>query len=347
MSGKGKGKRRGTARDSGGAKRRSGTKEGDNAVAAVSDQPDHSGNASNSKVKDVVDFEAVLISADMQLPPASQSVSAAQNQGTEDVLANVFHSLKSAPGQNVESVRCSGDEIFAHVPKTLRQQICKGEYINLALLLKGGMELKDFCSGGSLKLNTDGGIEMKAKVCKDKIGSVEKWTDAFLIFASVYLTVYPDKAPELLHYMFIIHEAAIRQKGFCWRDYDEQFRIRQSNNLSSWAVINNDLWLRCMQVKDTGVGMEDSSGQFKSYTCHDFNKGVCRWPSPCRYPHTCSTCASPLHGAFACPNKTHSPNSQQTFNLTPFRGRPNSRYQRGRGPRSTGNFGKGAGQRTF
>ena len=169
MSGKGKGKRRGTARDSGGAKRRSGTKEGDNTVIAVSDQQDHSGNASNSKVKDVVDFEAVLKSTDMQLPPALQSISAAQNQGTQDVLANVFHSLKSAPGQNVESVRCNGDEIFAHVPKTLRQQICKWEYINLALLLKGGIELKDFCSGGSLKLNTDGGIEMKQKFAKIRL----------------------------------------------------------------------------------------------------------------------------------------------------------------------------------
>ena len=69
------------------------------------DQLDHSGNASNSKVKDVVDFEAVLKSTDVQLPPTSQSVSEAQNQGTQDVLPNVFHSLQSAPGQNVESVR--------------------------------------------------------------------------------------------------------------------------------------------------------------------------------------------------------------------------------------------------
>ena len=68
MSDKGKGKRRGTVRDLGGAKRRSGTKKGDNTVAAVSDKPDHSGNASNSKVKDVVDFEAVLKSTDMRMP---------------------------------------------------------------------------------------------------------------------------------------------------------------------------------------------------------------------------------------------------------------------------------------
>ena len=30
-----------------------------------------------------------------------------------------------------------------------------------------------------------------------------------------------------------------------------------------------------MQVKDTGLGMGDSSGQVKSYTGHDFNKRVC------------------------------------------------------------------------
>ena len=126
MPGKGKGKRRRTAWDSGGAKRRSGTKEGNNTIDAVSDQPDHSGNASNSKVKDVVDFEAVLKSTNVQLPPASQSVSAAQNQGTQDVLANIFHSLQSALGQNVESVHCSSDEILHTFPKLYANKFVKG-----------------------------------------------------------------------------------------------------------------------------------------------------------------------------------------------------------------------------
>ena len=178
MSSKGKGKRKGTAPDSEGALRCSGTKDGDNTITAVLKQPDNSSNVSKSKVKHFVDFGAVLKSADEQLLPASQSASAAQNRCT----SNIFHSLQSAPGQTVELVHCSGDKTFAHIPKILRQQIFKGEYINLALLLKGGMELKEFCSGGSLKLNTDGGIEMKANVCKEKTGSVEKWTDAFFYF---------------------------------------------------------------------------------------------------------------------------------------------------------------------
>lgn len=78
---------------------------------------------------------------------------------------------------------------------------------------------------GCLKLNADGAIEMKSKVCKEKIPSIEKWTDAFPVYMSIYLTAYPDKAAQLLHYMFVIKEASICQKGFCWHDYDEQFRI--------------------------------------------------------------------------------------------------------------------------
>ena len=88
--------------------------------------------------------------------------------------------------------------------------------MNLALLLKGGMELEDFCNGGALQLNSEGGIEMKTKICKEKIQSVEKWTDAFLIYTAVFLTVHQDKAIELMHYMFLIREAASKQEGsFC------------------------------------------------------------------------------------------------------------------------------------
>ena len=101
-----------------------------------------------------------------------------------------------------------------------------------------------------MQLNSEGGIEMTTKICKEKIQSIEKWTDAFLIYTSVFLTALQDKAIELMHYMFLIREAASKQRGsFCWRDYDEQFRIRQANYPSSWSVINNDLWWHCMQIR--------------------------------------------------------------------------------------------------
>lgn len=343
MSSKGRGKRRGSARSGGRAKKPNLPSAEGRSVGIQPDEPDNAGNPPTN----FVDFEEVLRSADINLTPTHNHET--QHQSQETLIAAV-QTLQSAPGQNVEAIRCSGDEIFAHVPKSLRQQICKGEYINLALLLKGGMELKDFCSGGSLKLNADGAIEMKSKVCKEKIPTIEKWTDAFLIYSSVYLTAYPDKAAQLLHYMFVIREAAARQKGFCWRDYDEQFRIRQANNLSSWSVINNDLWWRCMQVRETSAGTGDNTVSPKLYTCNDFNRGVCRWPSPCRYPHSCSSCGSAQHGAFACPLKTVSSTPPQLGSSMPFRGtnyRAGFRFQRARGSRFASNFSRGARQRPF
>ncbi|MEW8547292.1 MAG: hypothetical protein AB2693_27610 [Candidatus Thiodiazotropha sp.] len=264
--------------------------------------------------------------------------------------SNNSESNLSGQELGINPLRCGNDSIFLHVPKSLQQQICKGEYINLALLLKGGMELKEFCSGGALKLNSEGGIEMKPKVCKEKIQSIEKWTDAFLIYASVYLTAHQDKTNEILHYIFLIREAALKQKGsFCWRDYDEQFRIRQANSPSSWSVINNDLWWRCMQVRAAEPTNQaaGNSAVTKSYSCNDFNKGTCHWPF-CRFPHLCSNCGSTQHGAASCINKQfNAPSLPQQSGMTPFRAsfpRPGFRYQRSRGFRSRGSAGRGASQ---
>ena len=167
--------------------------EPDNDMEAALSAADKAGNTA----RNFVDFEQMLQASGLNLSSKSQETLVLASQGTNqpsNLIAQAFQSFLSAPGQNVEPLRCSGDEIFAHVPESLRKQILTGEYINLALLLKGGIELNEFCSGGSFKLSSDGGLEMKAIVCKEKIPSVQKWTDAFLIYASIYLTKQPNKA---------------------------------------------------------------------------------------------------------------------------------------------------------
>ena len=340
MSSKGRGKRRGTPRKAPPAKKANTQPEDLDQRLTDSD------NSGMGEKGQIVDFENILRS-NINLLTGPQDNPASQDNTTsvanQNILSNAFKLFQSAPGQDVEQMRCTGDEIFAHVPQSLRQQICRDEYINLALLLKGGMELKEFCSGGSFKLSAEGGLEMKTKVCKEKIQSVEKWTDAFLIYASIYLTKYPTKALEMMHYMFVIREAASRQRGFCWREYDEQFRVRRANSTSSWSVINNDLWWRCMQVRDSGASTSENVAQPRSYTCNDFNAGLCRWPSPCRYPHVCSSCGSSQHGAVACSQSN--PRSQQFGNSMLFRG--TLRHQRGRGPRVTNGRGRSFRSRPF
>ena len=194
------------------------------------------------------------------------------------------------------------DDIFSHVPVQLCQKIWANEYINLALLLKNSVELRDFFSSGVLHLTGGGRLEMKPEsTAKDKVSNIEKWTDAFLIFSSIYLKRYPNKSQELLQYMSIIREAASRSSTLSWRSYDEQFRLRQALSVQSWGKINSDLWLRVMtsstaQSTITNVGQTDLHTKG---TCFDFNDGFCGRLN-CKFSHVCSHCSASSHGRVTC-----------------------------------------------
>ncbi len=57
-----------------------------------------------------------------------------------------------------------------HVPEQIRQKIWRNEFINLALLLKGSVELSDLCAGsGMLRIGTSGFIESAPKTSNDKL----------------------------------------------------------------------------------------------------------------------------------------------------------------------------------
>ena len=227
---------------------------------------------------------------------------------------------------SMPSIRLANDDLAAHVPPSLKQQICKGEYINLALLLKGAVELSSYCKGGVLKISAEGHIETMSKECKDKVSSIEQWTNAFIIYASIYLLSHSDKIHEMLHYMYNIRECALRQGGFSWREYDEQFRLRQAISPASWSQINNDLWWRCMQVKDAPKLVQSRTRRF---TCNDFNSGNCSWPN-CKFLHACSTCSA-YHPEIACTQYNSSVGFQSTRPRGNFQNRPFRRPFRGQG----------------
>lgn len=197
----------------------------------------------------------------------------------------------------IEPIWCAGDDISVHVPKPIKAQICRGEYVNIALLLKGAMELNDICKGNTLSLTASGKIETRPRECRDKVNSIEKWTDAFLIFMSIYIKEHPNKVGEMIQYMSLIREAAQRQGGYSWRLYDEQFRIRQAVSPGSWGSLNQDLWLRCMSIKDQ-ASVQPQMVQQKSNTCNDYNQGHCYWFN-CKYQHKCSNCGQ-LHPKVNC-----------------------------------------------
>lgn len=243
--------------------------------------------------------------------------------------AHAFNTSDIIPPNHLPSVRLASDDLGAHVPATLKQKICRGEFINLALMLKGAGELAEFCRGSVFKLGDDGHIVSTQKACKDQINCIEKWTNAFLIYASIFLSTHPDKVYDLLHYMYNIRDCAARLGGLAWRSYDEQFRIRQAISPSPWCNINTDLWWRCVLVRPV---LRNQSNPYR-YTCDDFNAGKCTWPN-CRFSHRCAKCSGP-HPELNCQNSQSQPSATSTQTPSPgrtnFRGRGSRPFFRPRG----------------
>lgn len=277
---------------------------------------------------------------DQHLQPVTMTTGEV-SQGSPAILPGSMQTIVSNPSAAIQPMRCANDDLYVHVPGSLRQAICRGEYVNLALLLKGGLELQDLCSSGTLRLTSDGSIEARPKEFKEKITDIETWTNAFIVFTSIYITAHPDKAGELLQYLFNIRDCAARQGGSAWRTYDEQFRIRQAANPISWATIHNELWWRCIQVRSVPQQTAAVFGVRTQYSCDAFNNGFCQWPS-CKYPHVCSGCGLG-HRVTECPGKglgasraqpaTMSAavgNTQRGFMGGLFRGQQRGAFQSGR-----------------
>lgn len=220
----------------------------------------------------------------------------------------------SLTAAGIEPVRSLSEEVFVHVPFSLREQIWRGEYINLAILLKGAIELKNICSPNLLRVNQRGFLEARPKECSDTLSTIEKWTDAFVIFMSLVIVRKPEQAPEMLRYMFLIRE--VSQGGhFAWQVYDSQFRLRQSMHPTAWSVINSDLWNRCVIPVIPVIPAETSltfgssgSNGFASATqssargpCYKFNDhGYCQYNKDCKFQHSCQICGLG-HGKVNCP----------------------------------------------
>lgn len=205
------------------------------------------------------------------------------------------------------------DPLSAHVPLTLKQKIWQGKFIDISVLVKSARELLDHNE-------SQGEIQIKnGRMCLVKQKSsvylnIDKWTSAFLVFSSVLLEKFPDKAQDLLKYMRDVRLAANRSPG--WFRYDEQFRLRMASNPGiPWGQINNELWLLYVtnassqspansgqtQYKQNNPQNQTKNADFKPIaSCNLFNQGKnCNFFPNCRFKHACRMCGG-NHPAIKC-----------------------------------------------
>ena len=61
---------------------------------------------------------------------------------------------------------------------------------------------------------------------------------------------------EILKYMSVIRESAARYPVGAWSSYDQQFRLRQTDDMKrqAWSSLNGELWLRVMSKSHNNAG---------------------------------------------------------------------------------------------
>ena len=150
--------------------------------------------------------------------------------------ANIFHEPQPA------MMNYCNSSISHHVDSQMKQKIVNGEFVNFATLLVRDHSAVQTAS--TLSVDNRGQLVAQPKQ-PNKLTTIERWTDTFVIFASVYLAAHPERTLQLWKYLHDIRLGASKAVG--WINYDEQFRLRMAMNPSmDWGKVDGELWLMCM-----------------------------------------------------------------------------------------------------
>lgn len=184
-------------------------------------------------------------------------------------------------------------EMGAHVSNALKSKIVLGRYIDLALLLDTHSEMED---QKHIAVDQSGQLVLKSVQPSRSIQTIEAWTDAFLIYASIFVSAHPHRIQEVMKYMSVIRTAAKRHSNLGWKQYDQQFRLRLEADPSgmSFNKIDYELWLLYVGRQSS----ETETNARASKKCFDFNYRQCFKPF-CLYRHACLICNN-LHPSRLC-----------------------------------------------
>ncbi|KAK3098874.1 hypothetical protein FSP39_023886 [Pinctada imbricata] len=253
----------------------------------------------------------VPVSQSIELPQPSLLASGQGSSTNQSIVCD---------NDDIQPIISIHSQIGSHVPESTRKKIISGEYVDLSILLNKTPETNP----DQILTIKNGSLISKPKHV-NKINDIEKWTDAFLIYASIYASVHTDKFQGLLKYMQNVRTGASRSPGLGWRHYDEQFRLKMTMQPELyWGSIDYELWLLYLPSHQAQA---QAQPQFQRLKCYDFNnKGYCG-RHPCPYTHACIKCNG-NHSSSVCTNSQYSPKSSTYQTMSHNNNRfPSQRFQ--------------------
>jgi hypothetical protein len=80
--------------------------------------------------------------------------------------------------------------------------VTSGQYVDLAVLLQKSNPTQDL--GPKLTISPASHVTMAQATQNNKISNIEEWSDAFLIYAIIYLSAHPSATQVILKYFIIL-----------------------------------------------------------------------------------------------------------------------------------------------
>ncbi|KAK3092498.1 hypothetical protein FSP39_003641 [Pinctada imbricata] len=247
----------------------------------------------------------------MPLSPPPQSTITAAHDALADATSKGTCTLNDGVSNYAFPIQPNAlvsvtDALGAHVASSLKSSIFNNEFVHLHKLIpnKANEEPQQ-----QLTL-VNGELVIKPKHKEVRINSLDSWTNAFLIYMSIYLSKFPEHAQSLLKYLHTVRTAAQRSTNLSWLDYDVQFRLKRSRNHTiQWDSVDAELWLLYVNPSSTSI---TNTTPAKAGKCFDFNyKGLCSKPI-CNYQHLCMKC-SKSHPMMNCRVQTSNRQDPKTF----------------------------------
>ena len=233
----------------------------------------------------------------------------------ETLQSTISSSIRDATAQQQTSTAVSSELVVPgptpsfppHLPTKTISSIRNGEYIDFNYLLSENIDGHD----EHLKISFDAlgsGFSIPVSMSQHKrqrIDSIERWLNAFNIFARVVVHFFPYKASELFVYQQAIRDAPRKFSGMAWYAYDIAFRKKAANDASiSWAHRDPQLYLeKFTGLAKTACHVCGSADHFVNACpiaptrsmqrstddrCRNYNRKVPCFTNPCPFKHRCN-----------------------------------------------------------
>ena len=150
----------------------------------------------------------------------SDTDSDSNSEDLDSIVNN--HTASMLIGNGAHYAEPISTPIINQIPKKVQKYIWSNKYVDLSILLP--QSVPDISNMKFAFSFHNSKMSILPQTNNKKINNIDSWTSAFIRFASVYTTMFPQEAPSLMKYMEIVRDLACRCPDN-FLAYDQQFRM--------------------------------------------------------------------------------------------------------------------------